>query len=79
VRPQLLIAGKKIPAHPVYFPRRYGYALSKLTGDNGAKKLIQQQILFTDLNGESIKENLLIDVDTQEILDTLHKQNERSI
>jgi len=73
IRPQLLISGKKIPAHPVYFPRRYGYALSKLTGDKGAKQLIQQQTLLTNINGESITEELLIDVDTQEILNTLHK------
>lgn len=73
VRPQLLVAGRKIPSHPVYFPRRFGYSLSRLSGDNGARQLIQQQKLLTNINGDAIKENVLIDIDTEEILKTLHK------
>lgn len=64
VRPALIIKGKNTPAHPVYFPRRYGYALSKLTGDKGAKSVITQQTLLTQVKGEMIKENSLMDMDT---------------
>lgn len=68
VRPALIVKGKTTPAHPVYFPRRYGYALSKLTGDNGAKSLITQQTLLTKIKGESIKKNRLMDMDTPQCI-----------
>ena len=73
VRPKLFAKDKSIPAHPVYFPQKYGFQLSKLRGDQGGKHIIQQQ------NWLEIKDNYcLIDVDTPEVLQALHKQKERS-
>jgi molybdenum cofactor cytidylyltransferase len=76
IRPALTIRGKTQPAHPVYFPRRFGYSLSKLTGDKGAKSVITQQMLLTRVNGETIKENNLMDMDTPQRIKkgTLPKQ-----
>ncbi len=67
VRPHVISENKKIPAHPVYFPRHLGYQLSQLQGDRGAKELIKlhsQSLKSLDiLEGDN-----LIDVDTPEIL-----------
>jgi molybdenum cofactor cytidylyltransferase len=63
VRPSVLEKGKEIPAHPVYFPQQYGFKLSQLTGDDGAKTIIKQQTLLRVIN-----ESCLIDVDTPEVL-----------
>ncbi len=76
VRPQLLTNDRKIPAHPVYFPQKFGYQLSKLSGDNGAKHIIQQQRWLTIVDGNKITENTLIDVDTTEVLKAIHRQQE---
>lgn len=55
--------GKNTPSHPVYFPPQYGFQLSQLTGDNGARKLIKKQKLI------NISQDFyLMDVDTQEAL-----------
>jgi molybdenum cofactor cytidylyltransferase len=59
VRPSILKKDKEIPLHPVYFPQSYKFKLSELTGDNGAKNIIQQQKLINISNA-----NLLIDIDT---------------
>jgi molybdenum cofactor cytidylyltransferase len=72
VRPKLLTKDKSIPAHPVYFPQKYAFLLSKLTGDNGAKHIIQQ-LKWIDI----VDSQILMDVDTPEVLQTLHKQKER--
>ena len=66
VRPSFLEKGKRIPSHPVYFPQKFGFKLSQLTGDDGAKKIIQQQTLI-DISDD----NCLIDVDTPEALHQL--------
>lgn len=63
VRPSILKEEKEIPLHPVYFPQFYKLKLSQLTGNNGAKELIQQQKLINVENTE-----YLIDVDTPEDL-----------
>ena len=74
VRPKLLAEDKSIPAHPVYFPQKYGFQLSKLRGDQGGKHIIQQQKWLDIKDG-----HCLIDVDTPEALQTLHKQKERTV
>jgi molybdenum cofactor cytidylyltransferase len=79
VRPLISSNDKKIPAHPVYFPKRYGEALKSLTGDSGGKGIIKHQILLTHIESELIVEEVMIDVDTKEILNKLHKQKERTI
>jgi len=79
VRPLVSIDNNKIPAHPVYFPNRYGEALKALTGDSGAKKIIKHQLFLTHIKSELIEENSMMDVDTREVLDRLHKQKERTI
>lgn len=66
VRPSFLEKGKCIPSHPVYFPQQYGFQLSQLTGDDGAKNIIKQQTLL-NISDESC----LIDVDTPEVLKQL--------
>jgi molybdenum cofactor cytidylyltransferase len=65
-RPSFLENGKKIPSHPVYFPQKYGFELSQLTGDDGANKIIKQQTLL-----DIIDQACLIDVDTTEALQQL--------
>jgi molybdenum cofactor cytidylyltransferase len=67
-RPSFLENGKKIPSHPVYFPQKYGFELSQLTGDDGAKTIIKQQTLL-----DIIDEACLIDVDTPEALKQLNE------
>lgn len=65
VRPQLISSGydKAAPSHPVFFPQKYGYQLSKLKGDSGAKHLIK------DLNPIDLHNtDCFIDVDTRELL-----------
>lgn len=74
VRPKLLSVDKSIPAHPVYFPQEYGFQLSKLNGDQGGKHIIQQQ-KWLDIKDS----HCLIDVDTPEVLQALHKQKERIV
>ncbi len=74
VRPKLRAQDKSIPAHPVYFPQSYGFKLAKLSGDNGAKHIIQQQKWL-----EMVDSNCFIDVDTPEVLQQLHKQKERTV
>lgn len=71
IRPAFTLKGKVRPAHPVYFPKKYGYLLSKLTGDQGAKTLIKQQRLITEVNGKLIEERNLIDMDTPESISRL--------
>lgn len=66
IRPAFINNGKKKPAHPVYFPQKYGYRLSQLTGDKGAKAIINHQKLMTKVDGKIIEENTLIDMDTPE-------------
>lgn len=66
VRPQLVFteAEKPQPTHPVFFPQKYGYQLSKLTGDKGAKHLIKE------LNSIEVHHaNCFIDVDTREMFE----------
>ena len=63
VRPSFFEKEKCIPSHPVYFPQQYGFKLSQLTGDDGAKRMINQQQLL-NVNDKTC----LIDVDTPEIL-----------
>jgi molybdenum cofactor cytidylyltransferase len=67
VRPSFLEDGRKIPAHPVYFPQKYGFELSQLTGDDGAKTIIKQQTLL-----DIIDQACLIDVDTPAALQQLN-------
>lgn len=67
VRPSILKNGKDIALHPVYFPQFYKLKLSQLTGDNGAKEIIQQQKLINIENTEC-----LIDIDTPQELQQLH-------
>ena len=59
VRPSISKENKETPLHPVYFPQSYKLKLSELTGDSGAKNIIQQQQLINISNA-----NLLIDIDT---------------
>ena len=66
VRPSFLEKEKRIPSHPVYFPQQYGFKLSQLTGDDGAKTMIKQQTLLNITD-----ETCLIDVDTPEVLQRL--------
>lgn len=66
IRPAFTHNGKIKPAHPVYFPQEYGYPLSKLTGDKGAKAIIKHQKLMTKVDGNIIEESTLIDMDTPE-------------
>ncbi|MFQ3170097.1 MAG: molybdenum cofactor cytidylyltransferase [Oleispira sp.] len=67
VRPSFLKNGKRIPSHPVYFPQKHGFKLSQLTGDDGAKMIIQQQTLIDITNSAC-----LIDVDTPAALQQLN-------
>jgi molybdenum cofactor cytidylyltransferase len=67
VRPSFLENGKKNPSHPVYFPQKHGFKLSQLTGDDGAKTIIEQQTLL-----DIIDKACLIDVDTPEALKQLN-------
>ena len=67
VRPSFLEKGKRVPSHPVYFPQKFGFKLSQLTGDDGAKKIIQQQTLI-DISDDTC----LIDVDTPEVLQQIN-------
>ncbi len=68
IRPAFTHNEKIKPAHPVYFPQQYGFQLSQLTGDKGAKTIIKQQRLVTQLGGEKIGEYMLMDMDTPESL-----------
>lgn len=72
IRPALTINGKVKPAHPVYFPQQYAYQLSQLKGDKGAKAIIKQQRLLTQLDGQTIKESTLMDMDTPESIKKAH-------
>jgi molybdenum cofactor cytidylyltransferase len=67
VRPSFLENGKKIPSHPVYFPQKYGFKLSQLTGNDGGKQIIEQQTLLNIAD-----ESCLLDVDTPEALQQLN-------
>jgi len=69
VRPSIRQEEKDIPLHPVYFPQFYKLKLSQLTGDNGAKTIIQQQKLINVDNLE-----FLIDIDTPEDLQKIHHE-----
>lgn len=52
-----------LPTHPVYFPQKYGFQLSKLKGDSGAKHLIKE------LNSIEVHEAFhFMDVDTNSAL-----------
>jgi molybdenum cofactor cytidylyltransferase len=64
IRPAFTRNGKTKPAHPVYFPQQYGYQLSQLTGDKGAKTIIDQQTLLTQVGKQLIAEHTLMDMDT---------------
>jgi molybdenum cofactor cytidylyltransferase len=68
VRPSFLESGRNIPSHPVYFPQKYGFELSQLTGDDGAKTIIKQQTLL-----DIIDQACLIDVDTPTALQQLNQ------
>ena len=72
IRPAFTRNEKLKPAHPVYFPQRYGFQLSQLTGDQGAKTIIKQQRLVTQLGGEKIVEYMLMDMDTPESIKKAH-------
>ena len=61
VRPSIIKNEENIPLHPVYFPQFYKVKLSQLTGDSGAKDIIQQQKL---INVDDVK--CLLDLDTQQ-------------
>ncbi len=65
VRPSIIKNEENIPLHPVYFPQFYKIKLSQLSGDDGAKSIIQQQKLIT-FNEHS----LLADVDRIEDMQT---------
>jgi molybdenum cofactor cytidylyltransferase len=67
VRPSFLENGRGIPSHPVYFPQKYGFKLSQLTEDDGAKAIIKQQTLL-----DIFDKACLIDVDTPEALKRLN-------
>lgn len=77
IRPLLSSGHQKIPAHPVYFPASYREALQNLTGDNGAKKLMDNLLYLTHIDNQLIDESMMIDVDTKDRLIALHKQKER--
>lgn len=64
VRPSILKEEKEIPLHPVYFPQSYKLKLSELTGDNGAKSIIKNYRLITNIEGKAIDKYNLIDIDT---------------
>jgi molybdenum cofactor cytidylyltransferase len=68
VRPSFLEIGRKTPSHPVYFPQKYGFELSQLSGDDGAKTIIKQQTLL-----DIIDQTCLIDVDTPAALQQLNQ------
>jgi molybdenum cofactor cytidylyltransferase len=68
VRPAFIHNKKVKPAHPVYFPQQYGYQLSQLTGDNGAKSIIKQQNLLTQIDQQIIEKHTLMDIDTVECI-----------
>ncbi len=73
VRPQIKSADSTAaqPSHPVYFPQKYGYQLSKLKGDCGAKHLIKE------LNTIEVYDAFhFIDVDTNEALERV-KQGDK--
>ena len=72
IRPAFTRDGKIKPAHPVYFPQQYGFQLSQLTGDKGAREIIKQQKLVTQLDGGIIAESILMDMDTPESLKSHH-------
>ena len=72
IRPAFTRDGKTKPAHPVYFPQQYGFQLSQLTGDKGAREIIKQQKLVTQLDGGIIAESILMDMDTPESLKSHH-------
>jgi molybdenum cofactor cytidylyltransferase len=66
VRPLIKTPGsmQAFPGHPVYFPQKYGFQLSKLKGDSGAKQLIKE------LNKVEVHDGFhFMDVDTKEALE----------
>ena len=69
IRPAFIRNKKIKPAHPVYFPQRYGFQLSQLTGDIGAKSIIKNQTLLTQVNKKIIDEYILMDMDTPECIE----------
>ena len=69
IRPAFIRNKKIKPAHPVYFPQRYGFQLSQLTGDIGAKSIIKNQKLLTQVNKKIIDEYILMDMDTPECIE----------
>ncbi len=75
IRPAFTRDGKIKPAHPVYFPQQYGFQLNQLTGDKGAREIIKQQKLVTQLDGGIIAELILMDMDTPESLKSHHIKN----
>ena len=69
VRPKIVTKDSIIPTHPVYFPSSYANKLIQLSGDNGAKHIIQQVRWLTVEDGSRF-----IDVDTPNALQSLHRQ-----
>jgi molybdenum cofactor cytidylyltransferase len=69
IRPASTLKEKIKPGHPVYFPKKYGYALSKLTSDEGAKSIIKTHRLLTRIDSTAIDKYNLIDIDTPSDLD----------
>jgi molybdenum cofactor cytidylyltransferase len=63
IRLNIFKEDRNTPSHPVYFPKEYGFKLSQLSGDNGARKLITKQHLINVSD-----ELLLLDIDTPEAL-----------
>lgn len=77
VRPVVEINSNKQPGHPVYFPRNLGFELSKLQGDQGAKKIISQHPDLLELVSIQDK-HILTDIDTKQQLQALTKPKNKA-
>lgn len=71
-RPYVLTNNIKNFGHPVYFPKQYGYELSQLKDDIGAKSVLKKH--SDNVNAISVSdEHILTDIDTQQALtDIMH-------
>ena len=70
IRPNVLLKDQQQAGHPVYFPRCLGFELSKLQGDQGAKKVISQHPDLLELVSTEDK-HILTDIDTKQALANL--------
>lgn len=70
IRPTVVLKDQQKMGHPVYFPRCLGFELSRLQGDQGAKKVISHHPDLLKLVSTEDK-HILTDIDTEKELQAL--------